>query len=135
MGRGAGGVKGIDLEKGDVVVGMVELKREATILVVSESGYGKRSELKDYKVQHRGGSGLITLKATDKTGKMVDIKEVVDDDDLMIITQKGVVIRQKMKDIKVISRNTSGVKLIKLDKDDRIAAVARVVAEDEDEGE
>ncbi len=135
MGRGAGGVKGIDLEKGDVVVGMVELKREATILVVSESGYGKRSELKDYKVQHRGGSGLITLKATEKTGKMVDIKEVVDEDDLMIITQKGVVIRQKMKDIKVISRNTQGVKLIKLDKDDRIAAVARVVAEDEDEGE
>ncbi|NUM65529.1 DNA gyrase subunit A [candidate division KSB1 bacterium] len=135
MGRGASGVKGIDLEKGDFVVGMVELKREATILVVSENGYGKRSELKDYKVQHRGGSGLITLKATDKTGMMVDIKEVVDDDDLMIITEKGVVIRQKVKDIKVISRNTQGVKLIKLDKDDRIAAVARVVAEDEEESE
>ena len=134
MGRGAAGVRGIDLEKSDYVVGMIELRREATILVVSEHGYGKRSESKDYKVQHRGGSGLITLKVTDKIGKMVSIKEVVDEDDLMIITAKGVVIRQQVKDIKIISRNTSGVRLIKLGAGDRIAAVARVVAEDE-EGE
>jgi DNA gyrase subunit A len=135
MGRGAAGVRGIDLEKGDYVVGMIELRREGTILVVSESGNGKRSESKDYKVQHRGGSGLITLKVTDKIGKMVSIKEVVDEDDLMIITAKGVVIRQQVKDIKVISRNTSGVRLIKLGESDRIAAVARVVAEDGEEGQ
>jgi len=132
MGRTAGGVKGIDLEKGDAVVGMVMLKRDASILVVSEGGYGKRSELRDYKVQHRGGSGLITMKATDKTGKMISIMEVVDDDDLMIITAKGVVIRQNVRDIKVISRNTSGVRLIKLDHDDSIADVARVISEDEE---
>ena len=132
MGRNAAGVKGIDLEESDICVGMVELKRESTILVVSENGYGKRSEVKDYKVQHRGGSGLITLKATAKTGKMVAIKEVIDDDDLMLITAKGVVIRQKVKDIKIISRNTSGVKLIRLGKRDRISAVAMVVNENGD---
>ena len=132
MGRTAGGVKGIMIEKNDILVGMLELKREATILVVSEKGYGKRSQSKDYKVQHRGGTGLITLKANDKTGKMVSIKEVVDADDLMIMTAKGVVIRQKIKSIKVISRNTSGVKLIKLDKNDRIADITRVINENDD---
>ncbi|MDZ7291032.1 MAG: DNA gyrase subunit A [candidate division KSB1 bacterium] len=135
MGRGAAGVKGIELESRDHVVGMVILKREATILVVSENGYGKRSELREYKVQHRGGSGLITMKATEKTGKMVSIMEVVDDDDLMIITTKGVVIRQNVRDIKIISRNTSGVRLIKLDHGDRIADVARVISENGDEQE
>ncbi len=135
MGRAAGGVKGISLDDKDFAVGMIELKREGTILVVSENGYGKRSESKDYKVQHRGGSGLITLKVTDKVGNMVSIKEVVDEDDLMIITAKGVVIRQKVKDINVISRNTQGVRLIRLDSGDRIASIARVVAEDEAGGE
>ncbi len=134
MGRAAGGVKGISLEEKDFVVGMIELKREGTILVVSENGFGKRTESKDYKVQHRGGSGLITLKVTDKVGNMVSIKEVVDEDDLMIITAKGVVIRQKVKDINVISRNTQGVRLIRLDSGDRIASVARIVADDEEEG-
>ncbi|MDZ7359351.1 MAG: DNA gyrase subunit A [candidate division KSB1 bacterium] len=133
MGRTAGGVKGIELEKGDEVVGMVIIKRDASILVVSENGYGKRTELRDYKVQHRGGSGLITMKATEKTGKMVSIMEVIDDDDLMIITEKGVVIRQSVRDIKVISRNTSGVRLIKLGPGDRIGDVARVISEDGDE--
>ncbi len=135
MGRTAGGVKGIEIEKGDELVGMVMLKRDASILVVSENGYGKRSELRDYKVQHRGGSGLITMKANDKTGKMVSIMEVVDDDDLMIITSKGVVIRQNVRDIKIISRNTSGVRLIKLDQGDKIADVARVISENGDEQE
>jgi DNA gyrase subunit A len=135
MGRTAGGVKGIEIEKGDELVGMVILKREATILVVSQNGYGKRSELREYKVQHRGGSGLITMKANDKTGKMVSIMEVVDDDDLMIITNKGVVIRQNVRDIKIISRNTSGVRLIKLDQGDKIADVARVISENGDEQE
>jgi DNA gyrase subunit A len=135
MGRIAGGVKGIDLEKHDEVVGMVMLKRDASILVVSENGYGKRSELREYKVQHRGGSGLITMKANEKTGKMVSIMEVVDDDDLMIITNKGVVIRQSVHNIKVISRNTSGVRLIKLDHGDRIADVARVIPEEDEEQE
>ncbi len=133
MGRSAGGVKGISMGKRDQVIGMVVIKRDASILVVSERGFGKRSDIKDYKVQHRGGSGLITLKATEKTGKLVAIKEAIDDDDLMIITTKGVVIRQQVKSIKVIGRNTQGVKLIKLDAHDKVADVARVVSEEEDE--
>ena len=133
MGRSAGGVKGISIAKRDEVIGMVVIKRDASILVVSERGYGKRSDLKEYKVQHRGGSGLITLKAADKTGKMVSIKEAIDDDDLMIITTKGVVIRQQVKDIKVIGRNTQGVRLIKLDAHDKVADVARVVSEEDEE--
>jgi DNA gyrase subunit A len=133
MGRNAGGVKGISMGKRDELIGMVVIKRDASILVVSERGFGKRSDIKDYKVQHRGGSGLITLKATEKTGKLVAIKEAIDDDDLMIITTKGVVIRQQVKSIKVIGRNTQGVKLIKLDAHDKVADVARVVSEEEDE--
>ncbi len=133
MGRNAGGVKGISMGKRDELIGMVVIKRDASILVVSERGFGKRSDIKDYKVQHRGGSGLITLKATEKTGKLVAIKEAINDDDLMIITTKGVVIRQQVKSIKVIGRNTQGVKLIKLDAHDKVADVARVVSEDGDE--
>jgi DNA gyrase subunit A len=135
MGRNAAGVKGITLEKRDHVIGMVNVKRKATILVVSENGFGKRSELEDYRVTHRGGKGIITLKATDKTGKLIAIREVLDEDDLMIITAKGVVIRIHVKDIRVMSRNTQGVKLIKLENGDKVTAVASVVREEEEEGE
>lgn len=131
MGRTATGVRGIQLIDDDYVIGSVVIKRTGTILVVTEHGYGKRSNIQDYTQQHRGGKGLITLKTTPKVGKMVAIKEVVDDDDFMIITQKGVIIRQKAKDIKVIGRNTQGVRLIKLDEGDAIADVARVFNDDE----
>ncbi len=131
MGRATTGVKGIELEKGDEVIGMVVVRREASLLVVSEKGYGKRSELSDYRVQKRGGKGIITLKKTDKTGPIVALKEVIPDDELMMITRHGVIIRLPVDGIRVIGRNTQGVKVMNLDSGDAVVDVARVVKEDE----
>ncbi len=133
MGRNATGVKAITLEKNDKVVGMVVSKRKSTILVVTENGYGKRTEIDEYRITRRGGKGVRTLKTSDKNGKMVDIKEIDDNDDIVIITEKGMIIRQHAKDLRVMGRNTQGVKLIKLNQADRISAIARVVPEEEDE--
>jgi DNA gyrase subunit A len=135
MGRVAGGVKGIELEKGDQVIGMVVIRRDATLLVVSEKGFGKRSELSDYRVQKRGGKGIITLKKTDKTGAIVALKEVQPDDELMLITRHGVIIRMPVEGIRVIGRNTQGVKVMNLDSGDAVVDVARVVKEDEEGAE
>src|ERR687896_97885 len=131
MGRATTGVKGIELEKDDQVIGMVVVRRDATLLVVSEKGYGKRSELSDYRVQKRGGKGIITLKKTDKTGSIVALKEVIPDDELMMITRHGVIIRLPVDGIRVIGRNTQGVKVMNLDSGDAVVGVARVVKEDE----
>lgn len=133
MGRNATGVKAITLEKNDKVVGMVVSKRKSTILVVTENGYGKRTEIDEYRITRRGGKGVRTLKTSDKNGKMVDIKEIDDNDDIVIITEKGMIIRQHAKDLRVMGRNTQGVKLIRLNQADRISAIARVVPEEEDE--
>lgn len=133
MGRNASGVRAINLEKGDVVVGMIVSKRKSSILVVTENGYGKRTEIDEYRVTKRGGKGVRTLKTSDKNGKMVDIKEIEDNDDLVIITEKGMFIRQHAKDLRIMGRNTQGVKLIKLNSGDRISAIARVVPEEESE--
>ncbi len=133
MGRNATGVKAINLDKNDKVVGMVVSKRKSTILVVTENGYGKRTEIDEYRITRRGGKGVRTLKTSDKNGKMVDIKEIDDNDDIVIITEKGMIIRQHAKDLRVMGRNTQGVKLIKLNQNDRISAIARVVPEDENE--
>jgi DNA gyrase subunit A len=134
MGRATTGVKGIELEKGDEVIGMVVVRRDATLLVVSEKGYGKRSELSDYRVQKRGGKGIITLKKTDKTGSIVALKEVIPDDELMMITRHGVIIRLPVDGIRVIGRNTQGVKVMNLDSGDAVVDVARVVKEEEEGG-
>ncbi len=134
MGRTAYGVKGIELEKKDYVVGMVVVKRETTILTVAESGFGKRSEISEYRVTNRGGKGVINMKTTDKTGKVIAVKEVVDKDGLMIITQNGIVIRQDIKSIRVIGRATQGVKLINLESGDKVTDVARIIAEDDENG-
>ena len=131
MGRATTGVKGIELEKGDEVIGMVVVRRDASILVVSEKGYGKRSELADYRVQKRGGKGIITLKKTDKTGSIVALMEVIPDDELMMITRQGVIIRLPVDGIRVIGRNTQGVRVMNLDSGDAVVDVARVVKEDE----
>jgi DNA gyrase subunit A len=131
MGRATSGVKGIELEKDDEVIGMVVVRRDATLLVVSEKGFGKRSELTDYRVQKRGGKGIITLKKTDKTGPIVALKEVIPDDELMMITRHGVIIRLPVDGIRVIGRNTQGVKVMNLDSGDAVVDVARVVKEDE----
>ncbi|NQV13954.1 DNA gyrase subunit A, partial [bacterium] len=115
----------------DSVVGMIVVRREGTVLAVSEHGFGKRTEVINYRVQHRAGKGIITIKTTPKVGHMVALLEVVDNDDLMIITSRGVLIRQPVDSIRSIGRNTQGVKLIRLDESDSIAAVTRVQEEKE----
>ena len=132
MGRTAAGVRAIKLDQKDKVVGLVAVKRSgATILVVTDKGFGKRSDLKDYRITRRGGKGVITVKSGDKNGNMISIREVVDNDDLMIITAKGIMIRQNVGEIRVMGRNTQGVRLIKLHEGDTISAVASVVGDDE----
>jgi DNA gyrase subunit A len=133
MGRATTGVKGIELEADDTVIGLVVVRRDCTLLVVSECGFGKRSEIGEYRVQKRGGKGIITFKATEKTGRMVALKEVIPEDELMMITRKGVVIRVPVKGIRVIGRNTQGVKVMNLDQGDAIVDVARVVNEEGEE--
>jgi len=132
MGRTATGVNGIRLAKDDEVIGMVTTKRDTTILVVTNKGYGKRTEKKDYPTIRRGGKGVITMKATPKTGYMVAIMDVTDDEDLMIISTRGIVIRQQMSQINVMGRNTQGIRLIKLKTDDYISDVAKVKRETDD---
>ena len=134
MGRDTTGVKGVELRPDDVVKGMVVVKREATLLVVTEKGMGKCSPIDAYRIQKRGGKGIITLNRTDKTGDVVSLKEVLPDDELMLITKHGVVIRMPVKGIRVAGRNTQGVKLVNLDGGDRVCDVARVVIEDEEPG-
>ncbi len=131
MGRATMGVRGIQLEGSDQVIEMVVVRRDATLLVVSEKGMGKRSVLGDYRVQKRGGKGIITLRRTEKTGSIVALKEVLPDDELMMVTRNGVIIRVPVEGIRVIGRNTQGVRVMNLDAGDTVRDVARVVEEDE----
>lgn len=133
MGRTATGVRGIKIGKGDRVVGLLVFKRQAvSILVVTENGYGKRSDINDYRITNRGGKGVITVKTTDKVGKMIAMMEVTDKDELVIISTTGMVIKQSVKDIRVMGRNTQGVRVIRLKENDAIADIARVVSEDDE---
>ncbi len=134
MGRNTSGVRGMTIGKDDEIVDMVVIKNthEATVLAISENGYGKRSLVDDYREQSRGGKGVITLKVTPKTGNLIALKEVTDADDLMIITERGKVIRMSCGGIRTMGRNTQGVRIMRLDSDGAIAAVTRVVNEDED---
>jgi DNA gyrase subunit A len=133
MGRDTTGVKGIELGPRDQVVGMVVVKRDANLLVVTERGMGKCSPIDDYRVQKRGGKGIITVHRTDKTGDAVSLMEVLPDDELMLITKGGIAIRMPVKGIRVAGRNTQGVKLVNLDAEDMVMDVARVVPDDESE--
>jgi DNA gyrase subunit A len=135
MGRGASGVRGITLSnETDEVIGMIAVDdMESNILVVSENGYGKRSSLEDYRITNRGGKGVKTISITEKTGNLVSIKNVTDEDDLMIINKSGVAIRLAVEDLRVMGRATQGVRLINLKGNDSIAAVAKVMREDEEE--
>lgn len=128
MGRNATGVRGVRFEGAeDRVVGMVAVAREeANLLVVSEKGYGKRSSIEDYRITKRGGKGVKTINITDKTGKLVAIKEVVDTDDLMIVNRSGITIRISVENLRVMGRNTQGVKLIRLNESDAIASVEKI---------
>ncbi len=132
-GRKTMGVKGIKMSStDDKVIGMLIVKRDGYILVVTNKGYGKRSELSEYRSQNRGGKGVITIKTTEKVGKLISIMEAVDTDDLMLITDQGIMIRQPVDNIRTIGRNTQGVRLAKLDQNTYISSAARVMKDDDD---
>ena len=130
MGRMAAGVRGVSLDGDDEVIGMVVVKREGTLLSVSEMGFGKRTDIRQYRRTHRGGKGVKTFKLSEKTGRLVSIMEVVDNDDLMLITTKAVILRIHVGNINVTGRDTMGVRLMRLDEGDRVSDVARVVREE-----
>ncbi|MBT3181376.1 MAG: DNA gyrase subunit A [Deltaproteobacteria bacterium] len=131
MGRTARGVRGISLKKDDFVVGMEVLSTEASVLTVTERGYGKRSACDEYRVQSRGGSGIITIKVAGRNGPVVGVMQVTDSDDIMLVTDGGTVIRSRSKEIPTIGRNTQGVRLISLGKEEKVVNVAKLAEEDE----
>ncbi len=135
IGRTGKGVRGVKLDKADQVIGMevAPQNSRASLLTVCENGHGKRTDLSEYRDQTRGGKGVITIKTSDRNGSVVGIKLVTNDDDVMLMTSKGITIRLPCKDIRVISRNTQGVRLVRLEESDKIAAIASIVKE-EDEG-
>ena len=130
MGRTATGVRGIKLSKDDIVIGLIVVKSSSTLLVVTDKGYGKRSSIEDYRLTHRGGKGVITIKTGEKNGNLISMKEINENDELVIITNGGMVIRLGVKKIRVMGRATQGVKLVNLKEGDSIADVARVVSDD-----
>ena len=131
MGRGAKGVRGIKLGKKDSLIAMEIAKQDQTILTVTQEGFGKRTPVKEYRLQSRGGKGIINIKVTGRNGEAVGMKTVSDKDELMLITEKGMIVRSPIKDIRSTGRSTQGVRLMKLDKDDKIASVAKIIPEDE----
>ncbi len=134
MGRTATGVKGITLDKGDKVIGSIVVKRESTLLVVTDKGFGKRSELSDYRITHRGGKGVITIKTGDKNGNLIAMKEVNDNDEFVIMTVQGMVIRQSVNDMRVMGRNTQGVRVIRLNDGDSIVDIAKIIPDEDNNG-
>jgi DNA gyrase subunit A len=133
MGRGTYGVRGITLEENDEVVAMDVVQPGATLLAVAERGYGKRTEMDEYRLTRRGGKGIITMKVTDKTGPVIGVRMVDDDDNIMLITDGGKVIRTRVKEISVIGRNTQGVRLIDLTEGEKVVGVARLAEKEEEE--
>ncbi|MCE3011897.1 MAG: DNA gyrase subunit A [Proteobacteria bacterium] len=131
MGRVSQGVKGMNLEEGEKIIGMEILEPGTEILTVTDRGYGKRSEEAEYRTQTRGGKGILAMKLTDKTGNIVSIKPVTERDDLMIITDKGQVIRTKISGISLLGRNTQGVRLINVKADEKVVAVEKIIDPDE----
>ena len=135
MGRNAAGVKGITLEDDDEVVSLEILSPGATVLTVAANGYGKRTDTSEYRVQSRGGKGIITMKTTERTGRVLGVQQVTDEDNLMLVTSNGKIIRMRVADIRVIGRNTQGVRLIDIDESERVVSLARLAErEDDDEG-
>ncbi len=132
-GRGTYGVVGMRLDKEDAVVSMEMLSLGADILTVAENGYGKRTAIEEYRLQSRGGKGIITMKTTDKTGRVVGVQQVTEEDQLMLVTNKGKIIRLRVKDIRVIGRNTQGVHLIDLENGERVVSLARLAEKEEEE--
>jgi DNA gyrase subunit A len=131
MGRAAEGVRGLRLRHDDFVIGMVVTRPDATLLVVAEKGLGKRTDVDAYRLQGRGGFGVINLKTSERTGRVVAVKAVREDEQLMVVTRQGVVNRQRVEEISLIGRATQGVKLVNLDEGDTVVDVARVVTDEE----
>jgi len=131
-GRGTYGVKGITLEEGDAVVSLETISKGATLLTVSARGYGKRSDVEEYRIQSRGGKGIITMRTTDKTGEVISVRQVTDDDHLMLVTDTGRIIRLRMSELRIIGRNTQGVRLLTTGPEERVVSLA-LLAEKEDE--
>jgi DNA gyrase subunit A len=134
-GRGTFGVVGMKLDPGDKVVSMEILTRGFNILTVSDGGYGKRTEMDEYRLQSRGGKGIITMKTTDKTGRVIGVQQVTEDDQLMLVTNIGKIIRLRIKDIRIIGRNTQGVRLIEIDEGERVVSLARLAEKEEEDEE
>jgi len=134
MGRTAYGVKGITLREGDEVVAMEVVRPGSTLLTVTEHGYGKRTELDEYRVQSRGGVGIINIQTSERNGRVVGMATVHDEDEFMLITQQGKVLRTVARDIRTIGRATQGVRLIEIDADDRVVSLARLAERDEEGG-
>ena len=132
MGRTSTGVRGINLSKGDEVMGFIVVRSASTLLVVTGKGYGKRSNIDDYRITRRGGKGIITIKTGEKNGNLIALMEVNDKDELVIITNQGMVMRQAVKALRVMGRNTQGVRLIRLNDEDSIADIARVITEEQE---
>jgi DNA gyrase subunit A len=132
MGRASRGVRGIKLRPGDAVVGMVIVQEKASLFTVCENGYGKRTAVESYRPQGRGGVGLKNIKTTARNGKVVALEAVQSNDDLMLITAQGMIIRTGLDKIRSIGRNTQGVRLIKLKPDDKLVAAEKILAEDAD---
>ena len=133
MGRPAGGVRGITLENTDAVVALAVVVPNATLLVAGENGIGKRTNFDEYRIQSRAGKGIITMKTTDKTGSVIGALTVRDEDEIMLITVAGQMVRTRVKDIRETGRNTQGVKLIDLEPGDKLQAIARVMGEQQEE--
>jgi DNA gyrase subunit A len=131
MGRVSRGVRGVKLRPGDAVVGMVIVEEKASLFTLCENGYGKRTGLENYRSQSRGGVGLKNIKASERNGKVVALKAVQNEDDLMMITASGMIIRTGLEEIRSIGRNTQGVRLIKLKPGDKLVAAEKIIAEDE----
>jgi DNA gyrase subunit A len=134
MGRPAGGVRGISLEASDAVVALAVVVPDATLLVAGEHGVGKRTDFSEYRLQSRGGKGIITMKTTDRTGKVVGALTVKNADEIMLITVAGQMVRMRVGDIRETGRNTQGVKLIDLEASDKLQAIAPVISEEKEEG-
>jgi len=133
MGRSAYGVRGISLRDDDEVVAMEVVHEGGTVLTVAQNGYGKRTELDEYRVQSRGGFGTINIQTSDRNGKVVGIAYVTDEDELMLISQQGMILRMKAGDIRSIGRATQGVRLIEMEEGDAVVSVAKLAEREEEE--
>jgi DNA gyrase subunit A len=132
MGRSAYGVRGITLREDDEVVAMEVVKAGGTLLTVAQNGYGKRTVLEEYRLQSRGGVGIINIQTSDRNGKVVGMAYVSEDDEVMLISQQGMILRMKAGDVRVIGRATQGVRLIEMEEGDRVVAIAKLVAQDDE---